>query len=104
MKEDNYIIDKLKEVVHSVDSNSKLIIFGSIAKGDYNKDSDQDFLVLTSKNIQQVFKRVIIDKITEVEISEIIRVQLMLRKMVDWNEWNNVTQVYKNIKKDCIWL
>ena len=104
MREDIQIINKIKEAVLAVDNTSKLVLYGSRARGDYKEDSDWDFLVLTSKKIQPAFKREMIDKITEVEVAENICIQLLLRNMIDWEEWNGIIPVYKNIKKDGIWI
>ncbi len=43
------LFKQIKNVAHSFDPQAKVILFGSGARGDHNKDSDWDFMVLTEK-------------------------------------------------------
>ena len=51
----HFYLDKIKEAVLSVDKNSKVYLFGSVATGKYNMASDIDILIVTSvdRNIIQ---------------------------------------------------
>ncbi len=97
-----HIINKIKTAVLSIDENGKLIMFGSRARGDFNEQSDWDFLMLTSKNIEPVLKRRVIDKILEIELDENICVQMLLRNNLDWDNKYSVTPIYKNIQQEGI--
>jgi predicted nucleotidyltransferase len=44
----HYYLAKIKETVLSVDQNTKVYLFGSVAIGDYNMASDIDLLIVSS--------------------------------------------------------
>ena len=46
----HYYLAKIKETVLSVDQNTKVYLFGSVAIGDYNMASDIDILIVSSRD------------------------------------------------------
>ena len=46
----HYYLAKIKETVLSVDQNTKVYLFGSVATGDYNMASDIDILIVSSRD------------------------------------------------------
>jgi predicted nucleotidyltransferase len=56
----------IKNTVHSLLPGSRIIIFGSRARGDFNKHSDYDVLVITKKTFPKKEK---IDLITRIDVS-----------------------------------
>jgi predicted nucleotidyltransferase len=52
------ITSKVKQTVKEFDPNAEVILFGSRARGDYKKDSDWDFLILTDRNVNEPLKTV----------------------------------------------
>lgn len=44
--EKQQVLQLVKNVVHEVDNNAEIILYGSRARGDYHEESDWDFLVL----------------------------------------------------------
>ena len=51
-----------------IDQQIQIILYGSRARGDYKKDSDWDFLILTSFEPTEKDKRKIRDKLFEIEL------------------------------------
>ena len=50
------ITSKVKQTVKEFDPNAEVILFGSRARGDYNKDAGWDFLILTDRNVNEPIK------------------------------------------------
>ena len=46
----DYIINEIKQILHSVAPNAKAILFGSRARNDAREDSDWDILILLEKD------------------------------------------------------
>lgn len=67
-------INKVKKEVRSIDPKASVILFGSRARGDNNKLSDWDFLILVSEKADEKLKRQIRDKLldTELEAEKVI--------------------------------
>ena len=51
------ILSTIKSTVHSLLPDARVLLFGSRAKGDNNKNSDFDVLVITKNNFQLQEKR-----------------------------------------------
>lgn len=71
MKKDENIV-KIKEVVKAIFPQSKIILFGSRSRDDFESQSDYDILVVVKKNLNIKEKRryasIITDKLAEIEI------------------------------------
>jgi len=93
------IIYRVKETVRSLDPKAKVVLFGSKARGDSGTSSDWDFLILTSGNPTEQYKKVIRDKLidTELEAGEVISTIIFSEKK--WKDYQ-ITPLYKNIIKD----
>lgn len=92
---------KVKTSVRQIDPKAKVILFGSRARGESNKYSDWDFLILTSfeinEQIKQLFRKVLFD--TELEAEEVI--SSIIFSQNKWKDYQ-ITPLYKNISKDGI--
>jgi len=97
----NELTYKVKESVRAIDPNARIILFGSRARGDNQQSSDWDFLILTSKQVNEPTKRIIRDKLidTELESEQVISTIIFSQDM--WKNYR-VTPLYKNISQDGI--
>lgn len=98
------LLHSIKDVLLSTEPNGKIILFGSQARGDANKDSDWDLLILLDK--------------TKIEASDFDTISYPLYelgwkegeqfspKLYTMNEWTkrSFTPFYKNIEKEGIVL
>ena len=70
----NDILKKIKSTVNELDPDAKIILFGSRARGNSQKDSDWDLLILTSipatEENKRAFRYLLLD--TELEIEQTI--------------------------------
>jgi uncharacterized protein len=98
-----FVINKLKEIVHRYDKDAEIILFGSHARGDWDQESDWDFLILSKypekSDIKEKIRRDILGEIENV-VSEVVFI-LMHNKKV-WEEDYSVTPLYYNIEEEGI--
>lgn len=70
IKDENLV--KMKATVESILPGSRIILFGSRSRGDYESQSDYDILVIVKQNLNVKEKRqyasLITDKLAEIEI------------------------------------
>jgi uncharacterized protein len=97
------VTSKVKHTAQSFDPNSQVILFGSRARGDYRKESDWDFLILTDRPVNEKIKEEIREKIYETELDT---EQLIFSLVENNKEWLNLrnTDLFLNIKDEGIKL
>lgn len=95
------IFQAVKEKVFAIDDTAKVILFGSRARGDARKDSDWDFLILTSKEVTNELKDQLLDDILQVELEVGEVIGTVIRQDKEWQQ-QEVTQFFKNVVKDGI--
>ena len=90
---------KVKQSVKAVDPNARVILFGSRARGDHQRTSDWDFLILTSREADEPMKQQIRDRLidTELEAEEVI--SAIIFSQTKWKGYQ-ITPLYKNIAKE----
>ncbi len=96
-----WITYQVKESVRKIDPKAKVILYGSKARGDAKKDSDWDFLILTSQRVNEKLKRTIRENLidTELEAEEVISTIIYSRK--SWLNYKN-TPLFENISSEGI--
>lgn len=52
------VANEVKKIIHEIDPNSRVYVFGSVVKGRYTASSDIDILVITEK-IEERFKMMV---------------------------------------------
>ena len=103
VKNRDFILSRVKERVSQIDSEAKIILFGSRARSDAKNESDWDFLILTSSVVNREYKNKISDILfeTELETGQVITAIVQNRNL--WNNYKK-TPIYKNIHKEGILL
>lgn len=77
----------------------KILLYGSYARGDYNKSSDIDLMILTDlsdKEIQEYSKK-IWEACADIEIDEGIVISPLIRNIESFKAWQEVKPFYINI-------
>jgi len=99
-QKDNNIIKLIKTSIMAIDPKAQVIIFGSRARGDANKDSDWDILILTdypvTTEIERSFRNNLFD--IEIETGEVFSTFVYQKQI--WNTKHRVTPLYRNIKRE----
>lgn len=93
------ILKKIIEVVGNTAPNSEIYLYGSRARGDDQKFSDWDLLILlTATSISFDFETKFMDKFYEIELEtgEVISPLIYTKK--DWVKNHKVTPLYENIQ------
>jgi predicted nucleotidyltransferase len=105
MLKNNKILLKIKQLVNLAEPTATVILYGSYARGQSNKQSDIDILILVDQDKityseEQRIKYPLYD--LEFETGTIISPIISSRN--DWETRNTITPFYKNIKKDGVRL
>jgi uncharacterized protein len=85
---------------HYGDRLSKIILYGSYARGDFNEESDIDFLVLLNDEEVRTSKEIlnIGDKLYDLSVSFLTMISARVIPQFHYEEYDNL--FFRNIKKD----
>ena len=80
----------------------KVILYGSYARGDYDKNSDVDIMILTDLNDKEIIKyrMKVRDIACDIELDNDIIISPLVRNIDRYNERINVVPFYMNIQKE----
>ncbi|MEN0048830.1 MAG: nucleotidyltransferase domain-containing protein [Bacteroidota bacterium] len=84
------LVKIFKELVLNITPNAKIVLFGSRARGDFRRESDWDFLVLTDLPITKGKKAEISDVIFHLEIDHEQSIDYLLHDKEEWNELSTI--------------
>ena len=97
-------IKKVKEVFG--DRLKKAILYGSYARGDFNKNSDIDIMLLTDLNQDEIeeYRDKICDIAFEIELEKEIHISPIIKNIEQYNARVNVVPFYMNVQKEGVEL
>jgi len=95
------ILSLVKNRIKEVDPDSRILLFGSRARGKSRKDSDWDFLILSNRTVDRDFKNQIFDTLFEVELETDEVLTGVVQNLTIWNDLQ-LTSFYQNILRDGI--
>jgi predicted nucleotidyltransferase len=95
------VTQKVKETALRFDPNAEVILFGSRARGDYHKDSDWDFLILTNLIANEPFKRTIRNIIFDVELETQTAIFSLIENKNEW-QISHFLEINQNVAEDGI--
>lgn len=87
--------------VDFVDPDSRILLFGSRARGESQTNSDWDFLILSERKVDRDFKNQITDSLYEVELETEEVLTGKVQNDLVWNDFR-LTSFYQNVLKDGI--
>ena len=99
--------DFLEEIKNILENRlKKIILYGSYARGDYNKNSDIDIMILTDLTSEEISKYSLLiwEKCADIEIDKGIVISPLIRNLDDFNSWLNVKPFYMNIVNEGVVL
>ena len=84
----------------------KIILYGSYARGDYNKNSDVDIMVLTDLSFEEIeeYRDKISDIAYDIELDTGIILSPIIKNIDKYNVRIKFIPFYKNIQKEGIVL
>ena len=80
----------------------QVILYGSYARGDYNKNSDIDVMILTDLNAEEIviYRRKIWDYVANIEVDKGIIINPLIKNIEEFNSWSEVIPFYNNILRE----
>ena len=93
------LISSVKATVRSVDPLARVILFGSRARGDNNKFSDWDFLILVSQEANERVKGQIRDSLIDTELEAEQVISTIIYSQDQWPNYQ-ITPLFQNIIKE----
>jgi predicted nucleotidyltransferase len=93
------LISSVKATVRSVDPLARVILFGSRARGDNNKFSDWDFLILVSQEANERVKGQIRDSLIDTELEAEQVISTVIYSQDQWPNYQ-ITPLFQNIIKE----
>lgn len=84
----------------------KVILYGSYARGDYNKQSDVDIMILTDLSFEEIeaYRDKISDIAYDIELSKGIILSPVIKNIEKYNSRINFVPFYKNVEKEGVVL
>ena len=104
------VIDEFVKGVNEILGNrvKKIILYGSYARGDYNKSSDIDIMVLTDLSDDEIIKnrRKIWDLAYDFEEKNNFEIELnpLVKNIDSFNYWLEALPFYMNVQKEGVVL
>ena len=83
---------------------TKIIVYGSYARGDYRENSDVDIMILTKLSEEEirVIKNDIYDLAFEVEMSTGIELSPIIKNEEQYEYWVDTLPFYRNVRDEGI--
>ncbi len=104
----NIVINEFTKRVRELlgDRIKKIILYGSYARGDYNKKSDVDIMILTDLTYEEIeiYRDKISDIAFDIELEKGIIISPVIKNIDKFNARVNVIPFYTNVQKEGVAL
>lgn len=92
--------EKMREIFG--DKLSKVIVYGSYARGDYRDNSDLDIMVLVDMSDEEIEQReyAVYDYAFDIEMDIGIDISAIIKNESHFEYWEEVLPFYRNIKRE----
>lgn len=99
------VIEKILELSEKKYPDAEIYLYGSQARGDANKFSDWDLLILlNSDNVPFSLETEIMDELYNIELETGQIMSPLIYPKKEWNTKYRITPLYENINKEGIRL
>lgn len=99
-----YVAEKVKHLVKKHDDKAEVVLFGSRARGDFDKESDWDILVLTDKKSEELNNILIKEFLYKIEMPFDVVISAIVKNKHEWYNRYSVTSLFDSIQKEGIFL
>lgn len=100
----NKIINLFSEKVRELlgDKLKKIVLYGSYARGDYNKNSDIDIMILTDCNEKEIeyYRDLVSDIAFDIELENSVIISPIIKNIDKYNTKINIVPFYANVQKE----
>ncbi len=97
------ITQKIKARIRDKNPNADIVLYGSHARGQSNKDSDWDILILLNQpNVNRLIEKEYRDELFDIELEIGEPISTFVFSKSDWEQKYLMTPLYQNIKKEGI--
>ena len=88
------------------DSLSKVILYGSCARGDDNENSDVDIMLLTSLTDEEIEKieNSVFDLAFEFQMQYLLDISVVIKNEEQFNYWLGAVPFYNNVQREGVVL
>jgi len=101
----NEILIKIKNSVESTDPDATIILYGSFARGEQDKESDLDLIILLNKDkVNRADEKRVKYPLYDIEFDTGQIISPMVLSIKDWESRHRITPFYHNISKEGIKL
>ena len=112
MNQDNNTIQKItsKVVSKSIESLgeklSRIVLYGSYARGDFTSESDIDVMILIDCKHEDLpkYRRMVSKIASEISLDDDVELSLVLEDIYTYEKWLDTLVFYQNVKKDGVVL
>ena len=94
----------LKDAIYQIDKEAQVILFGSRARNEAKSDSDWDILILTPQKVDLKVEQSFRHKLFYLELEYEQAISTFVYSISEWNTKYSITPLYKNIKKEGIFI
>ena len=100
----NIAIEKLTKGIQEIFGNKarKVILYGSYARGDFNKHSDVDIMILTDIPEEEMseYKDKIWDYAYDIDLEDDVLISVVVKNIDTYNNWLDYNMFYMNVKDE----
>lgn len=104
MTKNEIILTQIKKSVKELEPKSEIILFGSRARGDADKESDWDLLILLPYTADIKEERKFRHKLFDIELEFGQAISTHVKSKNEWETKYKITPLYQNISKEGVSL
>ena len=99
------LLNKIEQQIHSIVPNADIVLYGSQVRGEADKFSDWDFLILTDQPVDINLTTKLRDSLYEIELENDEILSSIIRTRQEWNSPKySVLPFKKNVEQEGILL
>ncbi len=103
--DDRSLLLACKRIIQGFDPGATVLLFGSVARGTADPDSDYDVLVLTDRRLSMAEQDRIGDAVYDLEIMESVVISLLFWPRTEWSDpLHRAMPLHKDIEAEGIVL